>query len=129
MIRKNVICWFEIIATDFDRACRFYETILGHAPNSMQPMDMPPGKMAFFPSTMDMDGVSGAIWYDGGHSRPSMTGTRIYLNCNGNLDEVIARIEPAGGKVLQPKMSIGEFGFICMFADTEGNFIGLHSPT
>ena len=37
------------------------------------------------------------------------------------------RIEAAGGKVVQPKMNIGEFGFISIFIDTEGNTIGLHS--
>jgi predicted enzyme related to lactoylglutathione lyase len=37
------------------------------------------------------------------------------------------RIEKAGGKVIQPKFHIGEFGFISIFIDTEGNTVGLHS--
>jgi predicted enzyme related to lactoylglutathione lyase len=37
------------------------------------------------------------------------------------------RVDAAGGKLLFPKMSIGEFGFISQFIDTEGNRIGLHS--
>lgn len=37
------------------------------------------------------------------------------------------RVENAGGKIIRPKMSIGEFGFIALVMDTEGNTIGLHS--
>jgi uncharacterized protein len=37
------------------------------------------------------------------------------------------RIEEAGGKIVRPKMSIGEFGFVSIFIDSEGNTIGLHS--
>jgi predicted enzyme related to lactoylglutathione lyase len=33
----------------------------------------------------------------------------------------------AGGKILKSKMAIGEFGFISLIMDTEGNTIGLHS--
>lgn len=33
----------------------------------------------------------------------------------------------ASGTVLQPKMSIGDYGFVAMVRDTEGNVIGLHS--
>ncbi len=32
-----------------------------------------------------------------------------------------------GGKVQRPKMSIGEYGFITLAFDTEGNMIGLYS--
>jgi predicted enzyme related to lactoylglutathione lyase len=37
------------------------------------------------------------------------------------------RIEIAGGKIVRPKISIGDFGFVSMFIDSEGNTIGLHS--
>jgi len=38
-----------------------------------------------------------------------------------------ARILAAGGKVIVPKISLGEFGFMVQFIDTEGNKIGIHS--
>ncbi|MGK0185337.1 MAG: hypothetical protein ACI9R3_001113 [Verrucomicrobiales bacterium] len=38
-----------------------------------------------------------------------------------------ARVAPAGGNVCKPKFAIGEFGFISLVSDTEGNMIGLHS--
>ncbi len=38
-----------------------------------------------------------------------------------------ARVEKAGGKVVVPKMAIGDYGFISIAQDTEGNTIGFHS--
>lgn len=32
-----------------------------------------------------------------------------------------------GGRVLQEKKGIGEYGFVAMLLDSEGNSIGLHS--
>ena len=37
------------------------------------------------------------------------------------------RVEDAGGKLIRPKMSIGEYGFVSLAQDTEGNMIGIHS--
>jgi len=38
-----------------------------------------------------------------------------------------SRVINSGGKVERSKMSIGEYGFISLVVDTEGNMIGLHS--
>lgn len=59
-------------------------------------------------------------------NEPSEKGTILYFN---SLDVTIEakKIEPAGGKLLFPKTSIGNFGFIAHFIDTEGNRIGLYS--
>jgi uncharacterized protein len=57
---------------------------------------------------------------------PSSNNTVIYFETEDNIAEE-QRIEKAGGKVVQPKMNIGEFGFISIFIDTEGNTVGLHS--
>lgn len=38
-----------------------------------------------------------------------------------------SRVAAAGGHVFQPKMSIGDYGFCSVVADTESNTIGLHS--
>lgn len=42
-----------------------------------------------------------------------------------SIDESLKAIEKAGGKVVTPKHSIGEWGFIADFADPEGNIIAL----
>jgi len=38
-----------------------------------------------------------------------------------------ARVTAAGGKLVRDKFSIGQYGFIALVMDTEGNMIGLHS--
>jgi predicted enzyme related to lactoylglutathione lyase len=51
----------------------------------------------------------------------------IYLDAGEDLTPVLGRVEPAGGKVVVPKTSIGEHGAIAVFIDSEGNRVGLHS--
>jgi uncharacterized protein len=42
-----------------------------------------------------------------------------------SIDESIKNIEVAGGKIVKPKVNVGEMGFAAYFEDTEGNIIGL----
>lgn len=125
MAFKNAISWFEIPATDLDRATQFYETIFGVSLNAV---DMPNIKMRMFPIE-DMMGVGGAIVDSGGFHKPSSTdGPLIYLNGNPDLQNVMDKVEAAGGKIFLPKTEISpEYGFMAIFIDTEGNRIGLHS--
>lgn len=57
---------------------------------------------------------------------PGPGGTLIYFSCQDCGVEESRALE-AGGSVFQPKMSIGEYGFMSVIVDTEGNMIGLHS--
>jgi uncharacterized protein len=122
---KNAISWFEIPATDLDRATKFYETIFGV---SLIPMDMPGMQMRMFPLE-DMMGVGGAIVDSGGFHKPSASeGVLIYLNGNPDVQLVLDKIEAAGGKIVVPKTEISpEYGYMAVFQDTEDNRIGLHS--
>jgi uncharacterized protein len=124
---QHAIHWFEIMASDFERAVKFYETALGV---TLQRQELMGGKMAIFPAQPagSPDAVRGAIWHDA-TAKPSLDGTCIYLNAEGRLPEILARIPKAGGKVLMPITSIGPSGFIALFTDTEGNRVGLHSST
>jgi len=108
---------------DFERGVKFYSTILGEEIQVAEHMGQ---KMGFFPMS-EKEGVGGALVPAGNGNAPSKTGTRVYLTCEGKLDEVISKVEPAGGKITQPRMSIGEYGFIAFMEDTEGNIVGLHS--
>lgn len=119
----NSLNWFEIPAQDIDRSKNFYEIIFDI---KMEPMEMGETKMAFFPWTQGSGKATGAIAQSSMH-KPNTEGSIIYLNANPNMDSVIARVESAGGKILQPKMSIGENGHIAFIMDTEGNNIGIHS--
>ena len=52
--------------------------------------------------------------------------TIVYFICDDCAVEE-GRIEPSGGKIMKKKFSIGEYGFISLVFDTEGNMFGLHS--
>ena len=117
----NALNWFEIPATNMDRALKFYNAIFGTDMTAMEPM--PGFKMAMFPSE---DGVGGAVVHGEGYT-PAQNGTLVYLNGGEDLSTVLDKVEGAGGKVNQPKTDIGENGFIAFIVDTEGNKVGLHS--
>ncbi len=117
---KNAIHWFEIPALDIDRATKFYNQVLGY---DMSPFEMFNCQMSMFPCE---EGVGGAIVVQT-NCKPSAAGTRVYLECGPDLAVALAKVEGAGGKVLQPKSPIGEHGFIAVFQNTEGNTVGLHS--
>ena len=119
----NSLNWFEIPANDIERSKQFYESILNI---EMESHEMEGTKMAFFPWSPGSGKATGAL-AQGENHKPSMDGTIIYINANPNMDNVLARVEEAGGKVLLPKMNIGENGNIAFIMDTEGNNIGIHS--
>jgi predicted enzyme related to lactoylglutathione lyase len=123
---KNAISWFEIPATDLNRAQVFYETIFGIV---LQPMDLPNISMRMFPIDDMVNGVGGAIVNSGGFHKPSATdGPLVYLNGNPDVQGILDKVETAGGKIMVPKTPISpEFGHMAVILDTEGNRIGLHS--
>ncbi len=121
---KNGLNWFEIPVKDFDRANKFYSTILGA---DLTPWEMGGAKLGMFPG--DREGVSGAIIAGEGANEPCDKGTTVYLNCDGILDEALSKVEAAGGKIVVPKMLVSDdIGHIGIVIDTEGNKVGLHSP-
>ena len=123
---QNAVSWFEIPATDLERAQKFYETIFAI---DMIPMDMPDMRMRMFPIDDMMTGIGGALVESNGFHKSSATdGPLIYLNANPDLQVVLDKIEIAGGKITMPKTEISpEHGFMAVFEDTEGNRMALHS--
>lgn len=118
----NAINWFEIPVTDFDRAKKFYETILG---GKIMEMPFQNGKYGMLPCDMQ-NGVGGGLAQGEGFE-PSDKGTIVYLNGGEDLSGSLSKVESAGGKIIMPKTSIGENGFMAHFIDTEGNRVALHS--
>lgn len=118
----NVINWFEIPASNLERAKKFYSSILNAELHVEQMMGI---EMAFLP--MEGEGVGGAIC-KGEDYKPSANGTVPYLNGGKDLTTILNKVEAAGGKVIMPKTKItDEIGHMAFFFDTEGNKIGLHS--
>jgi predicted enzyme related to lactoylglutathione lyase len=118
---QTAISWFEIPATDFDRAVRFYEGIMGISIKREMINGFPNGFFVYEPG----NGVGGAI-ISGEPYQPGASGPIVYLHIAEPVDVVLARVEQRGGKVLMGKTNIGEFGFIAYLLDTEGNRVAIN---
>ncbi|MDQ3011719.1 MAG: VOC family protein [Acidobacteriota bacterium] len=119
---NNPAVWFEIYVQDMERAKKFYESVL-HA--KLEKLNSPESEIWAFPMDMESPGASGALvkmegFPSGGNS------TLIYFSCTDCAVEA-DRAASSGGRIHREKMSIGEYGFIALALDTEGNMFGLHS--
>ncbi len=123
-MNRNPVGWFEIYVQDMQRAQKFYETVLKL---ELTKLDSPTDDIAMlaFPMNMEAGGASGALAKAEGCPSGGM-GTLVYFSCDDCANEE-SRVEAAGGKIFKPKMSIGQYGFITLATDTEGNMFGLHS--
>jgi uncharacterized protein len=82
-------------------------------------------QMMSFPSDMKAYGASGAL-VKSSYSKPGIGGTLVYFSTEDCSSEE-SRVESTGGKVIRSKFSIGEFGWVSICEDTEGNLFGLSS--
>ena len=123
--QRNPVGWFEIYVQDMERAKNFYQDIFQI---KLQPLTSPDGiaiELWAFPMEMDLPGCAGAIVrMDGKDS--GVGGTIVYFSCADCAVEA-ARVAKCGGQVHQEKTSIGDYGFMALVLDPEGNMIGLHS--
>lgn len=118
----NPVGWFEIYVQDVDRARRFYETVFQVTLQQLPVGDL---EMWAFPMDPEGTGCSGAILKAPGVASGGNS-VMVYFSCEDCAVEG-GRVAAAGGTVQREKMSIGEYGFIVLASDTEGNMIGLHS--
>jgi predicted enzyme related to lactoylglutathione lyase len=118
----NPVGWFEIYVQDMGRAKAFYEAVFDV---TLEELNAEQPELWKFPQSMTSYGASSALaraegMPSGGNS------TLVYFTCADCADE-LSRVEKAGGKVMKEKFSIGEYGFVALAFDPEGNLIGLHS--
>ena len=116
------IVWVEIPVLDLPRALAFYNTLfqlqseaygrrrapLRRAlddPRQARPLAHPDRRLSPQPRM--------APW--------------IYLYSEDPLEELLARVEAAGGEVLTPLTSMGDAGSYTAILDTEGNTIALYT--
>ena len=122
---NSPVVWFETYVKDMKRAKTFYESVLKITLTEMK-SPAPGLEMWGFPSGGDnAPGASGALAKMKG-AEPNGLGTIVYFHCDDCAVEA-ARVAPAGGRIKDEKFSIGQFGFIALAYDTEGNLFGLHS--
>lgn len=119
----NAINWFELPASNYERAVKFYRSVLGV---DFEEFSNSGTRMAFFKNEPESYGACGAIACGEGYE-PSNTGALIYFHGGEDLNEPLSKVASSGGKILMAKTAIGENGHIAQFLDCEGNRVALHS--
>jgi predicted enzyme related to lactoylglutathione lyase len=122
MKNVNPVNWFDINVSNLNNAKEFYETVF-----NIKLVDFPIefGKQSGFPFDSKGLNITGAL-VEREDFTPSGNNTIIYFESEDCTTEENL-VENAGGKIIRSKMSIGEFGFISILCDRDGNTIGLHS--
>ena len=123
---NNVVGWFELYVADMTRAKRFYQAVFQREMSDLPAMG-PDMQMCAFAWVEKGAGASGAL-VKTSKMGPGGGGTLVYFSCADCAVEA-ARAQASGGILCQPKMGIGEYGFIAIVQDTEGNTIGLYRKT
>lgn len=116
------ITHFELGAKDTERAMRFYETVFG-----WKFMKWEGGDAEYWLATTGDDqemGINGAIM-------PMQKDIPQMVNTIGveDIDKAAKAIEKNGGKIIQPKMQVGNMGHVAYFIDTEGVMMGIFQPS
>ncbi len=124
---KGSVGHFELPADDVNRATAFYEkTFEWHV--------TPRPEMQYTQlGTTDSDGegrpTNPGMINGGMAKRGGVMKAPIVTIVVEDIDAAQKLVVKNGGKVVQPKQSVGEMGFSAYFNDTEGNTVGLFQPT
>lgn len=125
---KHIVTWFEIPTSNIERAKAFYTQVTGHQFDNEE-MPMPDGeifKMAVF---QFKEGEISGMLVNGKGYEPTQTGSVVYLNATGKMDDYLSRVTAAGGEVIVPSTPIedGKKGHFAQFIDSEGNRVGFYA--
>ncbi|MFN8007670.1 MAG: VOC family protein [Terriglobia bacterium] len=121
-MQGNPVNWFEIYVQDLPRARKFYESVFEV---KLERLDSPDFEMWTFPMSRDQFGASGAILKMEGV--PSGGNSILVYFHSDDCSVEASRVVNFGGRIHREKMSIGQYGFIALAYDTEGNMFGIHS--
>lgn len=114
---------FEIPAKDVERAKKFYKDLFGWKIEKFPQMDY---NMVTTVECDEKGMPSKAGMINGGicMADPSIPAPVIVIKVK-SLDMMMDKIEKEGGKVMMPKMKIGDMGYYARISDCEGNVVGL----
>jgi predicted enzyme related to lactoylglutathione lyase len=116
---------FEIAADDVNRAQEFYKKVFGW---TMQRMNNPvrPEEDYWTFETKDDEGKRGLSGGLMKRQSPQQTVTN-YITVS-SIDEYSSKINQSGGKIIIPKITLPNMGFISVCLDSENNMFGLFEP-
>ncbi len=113
--------WIEIPVGDLGRAKAFYESVFGHAPTEVlvegdRSITVIEGR-----PTVSLNQTPGFV--------PTEQGSLPYFHVDAPIDDVLARVVSAGGKIVEPAAARADRGLFSLVADTEGNGFYLHAAS
>ena len=133
--KDHMIAWFEIPATNFERAVEFYSAIMNV---EILTYDLLGEMHGHIP---DKDGYGGGVIVESKDTKPGY-GPILFLRVT-DMHDVLHKVEKAGGIVTIPKTLITvekhggtvisknlidhRMGYYARFEDSEGNQMGLYS--
>lgn len=124
-MNNNVATWFELPVTNMQRAQSFYQNVLQA---DFKDEDMNGMQLGIF--NAEPGTVSGMLVL-GEQYQPNQSGAVVYFNGGEDLSGPLEKALRHGGSLVVPKTPIhdGECGYFALFLDSEGNRVGLYSPS
>lgn len=119
---NNPVNWFEIYVQDMDRAKAFYEAVFGVRLTRLEGTEF---EMWAFPGSQEGLGASGSLVKMPGYPSGNNS-VLVYFRC-ADCGVEADRAAKSGGQIETGKKSIGQYGYMALIIDTEGNIVGLHS--
>jgi uncharacterized protein len=119
---NNPVGWFEIYVQNMDRAKAFYEAVFDIKLTRLEGTEF---EMWAFPMDQNGGGASGSLVKITGYPSGANS-VLVYFNC-GDCAVEAKKAATSGGQIETAKKSVGQYGYIALVIDTEGNVIGLHS--
>jgi len=110
----GALCHAEIAAEDVERAKTFYAEVFGWTFQEIP-------EMGYTIFQSGKGGIGGGLMKREAHTPPHPVN---YMQCD-NIDATIERVTNNGGKIVAPKMAVGDVGWVAHATDTEGNLLGL----
>lgn len=126
MKNENPVVWFEIYVDDLKRAQLFYEKVFQFKLVELPNASGEDIEMLAFPSDMESKNRASGTLVKMEGFKAGNNSTIVYFMSEDCAKEE-ARVAAAGGQVFKSKMSLGEYGYMMLAIDTEGNMIGIHS--
>ncbi len=113
---------FELPAEDPERAAKFYGDVFGW---EIQKWDGPIEYWMIKTGDESKTGINGGLMR---HDPQFPARTPINTVDVDSIDESVAKVEAAGGKIVMPKHHIPTIGWLAYAQDTEGIIFGMMQP-
>jgi hypothetical protein len=114
--------YIEIPVSNLERAAAFYKAVFDIQPGD--PWDDGVRRVSVLVNPPD-DTQVGISLNQTRNFEPSDKGALAYLAAEKGIDETLKRVQAAGGRVVEPKTSMGGGYSYATFLDTEGNLLAL----